>query len=122
MLRYRNLRVALVVPCYNEGVTINKVVSDFRKEIPQLQAFVFDNLSKDDTAQAASAAGASVISVPLRGKGNVVRRMFADVEADVYIMVDGDDTYDASAVKTLVDKLIDGRLDMVVGCRATPEQ
>jgi glycosyltransferase involved in cell wall biosynthesis len=122
MMLYRNLRLALVVPCYNEGVTISKVVSDFRKEIPQLQTYVFDNLSKDDTAEAASAAGASVISVPLRGKGNVVRRMFADVEADVYIMVDGDDTYDASAVLTLVNKLIDGKLDMVVGCRATSEQ
>ena len=119
---YRNFRIALIVPCYNEGMTINKVVNDFRAGIPELQAFVFDNLSKDDTAAAARAAGASVVSVPLRGKGNVVRRMFADVDADIYIMVDGDDTYDAAAAKTLVDRLIDGKLDMVVGCRATPEQ
>jgi glycosyltransferase involved in cell wall biosynthesis len=119
---YRNCKVALIVPCYNEGMTINKVVSDFRAAIPELQAFVFDNLSNDDTADAARAAGARVVSVPLRGKGNVVRRMFADVDADIYIMVDGDDTYDASAAKTLVDKLIDGKLDMVVGCRATAER
>lgn len=122
LMQYRNCRVALVVPCYNEGVTINKVVNDFRAAIPELQAFVFDNLSSDDTAQAARAAGATVVSVPLRGKGNVVRRMFADVDADIYIMVDGDDTYDAAAARTLVDRLIVGRLDMVVGCRATPQQ
>jgi glycosyltransferase involved in cell wall biosynthesis len=119
---YRNFKVALIVPCYNEAVTINKVVGDFRAAIPELHAFVFDNLSSDDTANAARAAGARVVSVPLRGKGNVVRRMFADVEADIYIMVDGDDTYDATAARTLVDRLIDGKLDMVVGRRATPEQ
>lgn len=121
-MRYRNLRIALVVPCYNEGMTIKNVVSGFRAAIPELQAYVFDNLSTDDTADVARAAGASVVSVPLRGKGNVVRRMFADVDADIYIMVDGDDTYDASMAKLLVDRLIDEKLDMVVGCRSTPEQ
>ncbi|MDY6982668.1 MAG: glycosyltransferase family 2 protein [Pseudomonadota bacterium] len=121
-LRYRNLRIALVVPCYNEGLTIRNVVDGFRAAIPEIQPYVFDNMSSDDTAEAARAAGATVVSVPLRGKGNVVRRMFADVDADVYIMVDGDDTYDASAAKRLVDKLIDEKLDMVVGCRETAEE
>lgn len=121
-MSYRNYRIALIVPCYNEGVTIRNVVNGFRAAIPELQAFIFDNMSTDDTAHEARAAGATVVSVPLRGKGNVVRRMFADVDADIYIMVDGDDTYDASAAKKLIDKLIDERLDMVVGCRETAEQ
>jgi glycosyltransferase involved in cell wall biosynthesis len=117
---YRGLSIALIVPCYNEGMTIAKVVSSFRNEIPAIEAFVFDNLSNDNTIEAARAAGAHVVSVPLRGKGNVVRRMFADVSADIYVMVDGDATYDAGSVTRLVDKLIDERLDMVVGCRVTP--
>src|SRR5690606_29470134 len=112
-LRYRNLRIALVVPCYNEGLTIRNVVDGFRAAIPEIQPYVFDNMSSDNTIEAARAAGATVVSVPLRGKGNVVRRMFADVDADVYIMVDGDDTYDAAAAKKLVDKLVDEKLDMV---------
>lgn len=116
---YRGLNIALIVPCFNEGMTIAKVVTDFRRVIPAFEAFVFDNMSTDDTAAEAEAAGAHVLSVPLRGKGNVVRRMFADVEADVYVMVDGDDTYDAASIVKLVDKLIDQRLDMVVGCRET---
>src|SRR5687768_7979125 len=118
---YRGLSIALIVPCYNEGMTIAKVVSDFRREIPALEVLVFDNLSTDNTAEVARTAGADVVSVPLRGKGNVVRRMFADVNADIYVMVDGDATYDATAVTKLVDKLIDEKLDMVVGCRQTPE-
>lgn len=121
-MHYRNFRIALVVPCYNEGLTIRSVVSGFSSALPGLRAFVFDNLSTDDTANEARAAGATVVSVPLRGKGNVVRRMFADVDADIYIMVDGDDTYDASVARVLVDKLIDERLDMVVGCRETAAQ
>jgi glycosyltransferase involved in cell wall biosynthesis len=118
---YRGLSIALIVPCYNEGMTIAKVVGDFREQIPALAIFVFDNMSTDNTAEAARAAGADVMSVPIRGKGNVVRRMFADVEADIYVMVDGDATYDAASVTKLVDKLIDEKLDMVVGCRQTPE-
>ncbi|HEY0961922.1 MAG TPA: glycosyltransferase family 2 protein [Pseudomonadales bacterium] len=121
-MHYRNFRIALVVPCYNEGLTIRSVVSGFRSVLPGLRAFVFDNMSTDDTANEARAAGATVVSVPLRGKGNVVRRMFADVDADIYIMVDGDDTYDSSVARALVDKLIDERLDMVVGCRETAAQ
>lgn len=114
---YRNQKIALIVPCFNEELAIRKVIEEFQTAMPEITAYVFDNNSTDDTAAVARQAGARVISVSLRGKGNVVRRMFADVEADLYVMVDGDATYEASAVKLLVDKLLDERLDMVVGCR-----
>jgi glycosyltransferase involved in cell wall biosynthesis len=119
MKSYRNLSVALVVPCFNEEAAIAKVIVDFKMAMPELKIIIFDNSSSDQTAAVASAAGANVISVTQRGKGNVVRRMFADVEADIYVMVDGDATYEASAVRLLVDKLLDEQLDMVVGCRKT---
>lgn len=118
---YRQQRVALIVPCYNEAAAISQVISGFKEAMPEIEVYVFDNRSTDDTAVKAHGAGATVINVPLRGKGNVVRRMFADVEADVYVMVDGDATYDAASVRLLVDTLLDGRFDMVVGCRQTPE-
>ena len=114
---YRGFRVALVVPCYNEALAIEKVVTDFKAALPALQIFVFDNNSTDATAQVAQDAGASVITVKLKGKGNVVRRMFADLDADIFVMVDGDATYEAAAVTKLIDRLIDERLDMVVGSR-----
>jgi len=116
-MRYRGQHIALIVPCYNEEAAIEAVVTDFRKAIPEIDVFIFDNNSSDRTMEIARMAGAKVVSVPLRGKGNVVRRMFADVDADLYVMVDGDATYDASAVRRLVDKLLDDHLDMVVGCR-----
>lgn len=116
---YRGQRVVLVVPCYNEQATVKSVVRDFRAAMPELAVYVFDNCSNDNTAQIARAEGALVVSVSLPGKGNVVRRMFADIEADVYVMVDGDATYDAASVRGLVDKLLDEHLDMVVGCRQT---
>jgi len=116
---YRGYIVALVVPCYNEEATIAQVIRTFRAAMPAIQVYVFDNASLDATATIARQEGANVISVPLRGKGNAVRRMFADVEADVYVMVDGDATYDPVSAHALVDKLIDERLDMVVGCRHT---
>lgn len=119
MSLYRGQRIALIVPCYNEEAAIAKVIEDYRREMHELDIFVFDNNSSDQTRSIAVRAGAKVISVPLKGKGNVVRRMFADVEADVYVMVDGDATYDASAVRLLVNKLLDEHLDMVVGCRKT---
>lgn len=119
MILYRGQRVALIVPCYNEEAAIGAVIQRFREELPALGIFVFDNHSTDRTADVARSFGAQVVAVPLRGKGNVVRRMFADVEADVYVMVDGDATYDPTAVSTLVDKLLDEHLDMVVGCRQT---
>lgn len=120
-MKYRNLNIALIVPCYNEGLTIGKVVRDFKDQMPSLSIYVFDNISNDKTAEVARAAGAEVVEVALPGKGNVVRRMLADVEADVYVMVDGDATYEAGAVANLVNKLIDDKLDMVVGCRNSIE-
>lgn len=117
--RYRGQRVALIVPCYNEQEAIDSVIRTFRSAMPELAIYVFDNASTDRTLEVARSAGAEVVRVSLRGKGNVVRRMFADVEADVYVMVDGDATYDGASVHRLVDKLIDERLDMVVGCRQT---
>ena len=118
-MRYRDLTIALVIPCYNEAKAIAQVIRDFKDAMPELAIYVFDNDSTDGTGAIAEQTGAQVIRVPLRGKGNVVRRMFADVEADIYVMVDGDATYEASAVTQLIDKLIDEKLDMVVGCRQT---
>jgi glycosyltransferase involved in cell wall biosynthesis len=118
-MHYRDLTIALVIPCYNEAKAIAQVIGDFKRAMPTLQIYVFNNDSNDGTGVIAEQAGAQVIRVPLRGKGNVVRRMFADVEADIYVMVDGDATYEASAVTKLIDKLIDEKLDMVVGCRQT---
>ncbi|HEY4127923.1 MAG TPA: glycosyltransferase [Gammaproteobacteria bacterium] len=109
--------VAILVPCYNEAKTIGTVVRDFRRALPKAEILVFDNRSTDASAAEASAAGAVVRKVSQRGKGNVVRRMFADVEAEVYLMVDGDGTYDAAAAGALVQRLRDGGLDMVVGTR-----
>jgi glycosyltransferase involved in cell wall biosynthesis len=114
--------VAVVIPCYNEAATIATVVRDFRRALPEASIIAFDNNSTDDTARVAREAGAEVIKVPLQGKGNVIRRMFADVEADVYVMVDGDATYDASVAPALISKLVEERLDMVVGSRVTDEQ
>jgi glycosyltransferase involved in cell wall biosynthesis len=111
--------VAVVVPCYNEAATIAQVVADFGRVLPDADIFVFDNRSSDDTARIAADAGARVVHVPLQGKGNVVRRMFADVEADIYVMVDGDATYDANAAPRLIERLVSEGLDMVVGTRAS---
>ncbi|WP_372012835.1 glycosyltransferase family 2 protein [Pseudoxanthomonas sp. 10H] len=111
------LRIALLVPCRNESATVAAVVAAFAESLPAASCHVFDNRSDDDTAALARAAGARVHPVSLRGKGNVVRRAFADVEADVYVMVDGDATYDASAAPALVRRLLDEGLDMVVGAR-----
>lgn len=109
--------VAVIVPCYNEEAAITKVVEDFRKALPNAAIVVYDNNSTDKTVQVAKAAGAIVRSEPRKGKGNVVRRMFADVRADIYVLVDGDDTYDASAAPALIQRLLDNQLDMVVGLR-----
>ena len=110
-------RIAVLVPCYNEAVTVAQVVQDFRQALPDAQIHVFDNNSRDGTAAIARAHGAHVQHVALQGKGHVVRRLFADVEADVYVMVDGDDTYHAASAPALVDCLLEGRHDMVVGVR-----
>ena len=112
-----NKSVAVILPCYNEGAAIEKVVNDFRKALPSARIYVYDNNSTDNTRQAAEAAGAIVCTETLRGKGNVVRRMFADIEADIYVMADGDGTYDSTAAGKLIDKLVSENLDMVVGTR-----
>jgi len=112
-----DLRVAVILPCYNEEQAIVKVINEFQEALPEAVIHVFDNNSSDRTAEVSRAAGATVSHVALKGKGNVVRRMFADVEADIYLMTDGDCTYDVSVARNLVDKLLDEHLDMVVGCR-----
>ncbi|MDB5828716.1 MAG: glycosyl transferase [Variovorax sp.] len=111
------LRIAAVIPCFNEALAIAQVIAEFRDVLPEAQIHVFDNNSTDDTAAVARAHGARVTHVALPGKGNVARRMFADVEADVYVMVDGDATYDLDGVRPMIDALVAGNLDMVVGYR-----
>lgn len=111
------MKIALLIPCYNEAPTIAKVVCDFKKQLPGLEVYVYDNNSTDATAEEAAAAGAIVRREPRQGKGNVVRQMFRDVEADVYLMVDGDDTYPAAEVKKLLQPVLDGHADMVIGDR-----
>jgi glycosyltransferase involved in cell wall biosynthesis len=113
------LRIAVLVPCYNEAVAIPKVVADFRACLPNATIYVFDNNSSDGTAEAARAAGAIVRTERQQGKGHVIRRMFADVEADAYVLVDGDDTYDAASAPDLLALLLSERLDMVTGTRVT---
>ncbi len=116
------IKIAVVVPCFNEALAIPQVLAGFKAALPDAELYVFDNNSSDGTRSVAEAHGATVIHVPLRGKGNVVRRMFADVEADVYVMVDGDATYHAPSARKLIDTLIEQRLDMVVGARVEVEQ
>lgn len=111
--------VAVLIPCYNEGTAIARVVSDFRRALPHAKIYVYDNNSKDGTVEYARSAGAIVRTETLQGKGNVVRRMFADVEADIYVLVDGDDTYDAALAPKMIEALIDGPLDMVNGARVS---
>jgi glycosyltransferase involved in cell wall biosynthesis len=106
-----------MVPCLNEESAIAKVIADFRKFLPEALIFVYDNGSTDRTVEVARRTGAIVRVEPLKGKGNVVRRMFADVEADVYLLVDGDDTYDAGSAPTLVRRLLEDSLDMINGAR-----
>ena len=108
--------VAVLLPCYNEEVTIGKVVRDFKASLPQADIYVYDNNSTDRTAEIAAAAGAIVRKEPRQGKGNVIRAMFEDIDADVYIMSDGDDTYPADAAPAMVDKILEG-YDMVIGDR-----
>lgn len=109
--------VAVLLPCYNEALVIEKVIERFRAAIPYARIYVYDNNSSDGSIEVARAAGAIVRSEPRQGKGYVVRRMFADIEADIYIMCDADETYDACAVPNLVDELTEHGLDMVIGAR-----
>lgn len=117
MLKVRDKTIAVLVPCMNEALTIGEVVKGFRKSLPGCTVYVYDNNSTDGTAEIAEKAGAVVGRETRPGKGNVVRRMFSEVEADIYVMVDGDDTYDASGAQTLVNKLVNEEADMVVGAR-----
>ena len=112
-------RIAVLIPCYNEEVAISHVVGAFRAAVPGATVYVYDNNSRDRTREVAAAAGAVVRREPLQGKGNVIRRMFADIDADAYVLVDGDDTYDAAAAPQMIDLLLAERLDMVTGLRAT---
>lgn len=113
----KELNIAVLLPCYNEGAVIASVVLDFRRVLPGHRIFVYDNNSSDNTSEQAARAGAIVIPSRRQGKGNVVRQMFADIDADIYIMADGDGTYDTNAAPQLIQTLIDERADMVVGTR-----
>jgi glycosyltransferase involved in cell wall biosynthesis len=113
--------VAVLVPCYNEATAVAKVVKDFRVALPNATIFVFDNNSTDGTAAAARAAGAEVFQEKHQGKGFVVRRMFTDIEADIYVLVDGDATYDAPSAPAMIERLLKDRLDMVVSNRIDNE-
>jgi glycosyltransferase involved in cell wall biosynthesis len=114
--------IAVLIPCFNEEATIAKVVKDFRAALPAATVFVFDNNSTDDTVSSALAAGAEVFKEQHQGKGFVVRRMFADIEADIYVLVDGDATYDAASAEAMIERLLGGRLDMVVATRVDRDQ
>lgn len=116
-LEHRNNKIAVLIPCYNEEVTIHKVVSDFRRELPEADIYVYDNNSSDDTSKLAKDAGAIVRFEPRQGKGNVVRQMFRDIDADCYLMVDGDDTYPAESARELCEPILNGEADMTVGDR-----
>ena len=115
-------RIAVLVPCYNEEAAVATVVAAFRSALPAAEIYVYDNNSRDRTASVAREAGAIVRSERRQGKGHVVRRMFADVEADIYVLVDGDATYDAPSAPVMIDKLLDEHLDMVVGLRIDQSQ
>lgn len=119
---FHGLRVAVLIPCYNEAVTIKKVVCDFRKYLPKSTIYVYDNNSTDKTSEIAYEAGAEVHNESAQGKGCVIRRMFADIDADLYLLVDGDATYDASAAPRMLNMAVDQNLDMVTGQRVTDRQ
>lgn len=109
--------IAAIVPCYNEEAAIAKVVSDLRAAVPNMDVYVYDNNSSDATSEVAAAAGAIVRRESLKGKGNVVRRAFADVDADIYVLIDGDDTYATADLPAMIEALQSGPLDHVLGVR-----
>ena len=112
-------KIAVLIPCYNEELTVEKVIKDFKRELPEADIYVYDNNSKDKTAEIAENAGAIVKHEYRQGKGNVVRTMFMDIDADIYVMVDGDDTYPAEEVHKLIKPIEEERADMVIGDRLT---
>ena len=111
------MKIAVLIPCYNEELTIEKVIKDFRKELPEADIYVYNNNSKDKTEEIARKNGAIVVNEYKQGKGNVVRSQFRDIEADIYVMVDGDDTYPAEFVHQLIEPVINGEADMAIGDR-----
>ena len=113
------MQIAVLIPCYNEQAAIGNVVRNFRAVLPEAAIYVYDNNSTDQTREAAAAAGAEVRRESRQGKGNVVCRMFADVDADIYVLVDGDDTYDAASAPRMIERLSSEQLDMVAGARVT---
>ena len=114
---YEGLKIAGVIPCHNEEVSIGRVIDGLRSAVPGIEVYVYDNLSSDRTPEVAQAHGAIVRTEMQKGKGNVVRRAFADIDADVYLMIDGDDTYEAASAPLLIETLLQGPFDQVVGCR-----
>src|SRR5215468_1824165 len=116
------MRIAVLVPCFNEEAAVATVVGDFAKALPSAKIYVYDNNSSDRTVEIARAAGAEVRSERRQGKGNVVRRMFADIDADIYVLVDGDATYDAPSAPRMIERLVSDHLDMVVGLRVDQVQ
>lgn len=117
----RSARIAVLIPCYNEELTVGQTVTGFRKALPAASIYVYDNNSRDRTVDQAAKAGAIVRSETLQGKGHVVRRMFSDIDADVYVMADGDATYDPTAAAAMIERLVSQDLDMVVGRRVHKE-
>ena len=110
-------KIAVLIPCYNEAKTIKKVVEDFKRELPEATIYVYDNNSKDGTDKIAKDAGAVVKYETRQGKGNVIRSMFREIDAEVYVMVDGDDTYPAESAREMVNAVLDENVDMVIGDR-----
>ncbi len=116
------INVAVLIPCLNEQKTIYDVVKDIKYKLPNAKVYLFDNNSTDNSKKLAKKAGAVIFDVLTKGKGNVVRRMFADIDADVYVMIDGDKTYETSNIQNMVDTLVNNKLDMVVGRRVTDDE
>ena len=116
-MKRENKKIAVLIPCYNESKTIEKVIKDYKKELPEADIYVYDNNSSDDTDKIAKKAGAIVKYEYKQGKGNVIRSMFRDIDADCYLMIDGDDTYPAENAKEMCNYVLDGKADMVIGDR-----
>lgn len=112
-----SLLIAVLIPCYNQEAAIYNVVQGLKQRLPTARVYVYDNNSTDDTVKEALRAGAIVCHEPRQGKGNVVRRMFADIEADIYLMIDGDETYDIDSAPKMIEVLVSEKLDMVIGTR-----
>ena len=115
--KFKNKKIAVLIPCYNEALTVAKVVKDYKKALPDADIYVYDNNSTDGTDEIAKKAGAIVRYEYRQGKGNVIRSMFKDIDADCYLMIDGDDTYPASNAKEMCDYVLEGKADMVIGDR-----